>query len=242
LEAAFIVAGDFNKANLRTMLPKFYQHIDCTTCRANTLYHCYSNFSDAYKAIPQPPFCKSDHNAILLVPAYRQKLKQDVSESQFNSSDRGRMWQGLQEITDYKNSRVMLPDKLITFFARFEDNTVPPSRLANKYCPPFSFSMTVSKTFKRVYPRKDAGPDSIPSHVLRACSTQSVVPTWFKMSTIVPVPKKAKITELNDYRPVALTSVIMKCFERLVKDHITATLLATHFSLHTAPTGPQITQ
>jgi hypothetical protein len=41
------------------------------------------------------------------------------------------------------------------------------------------------------------------------------------MATMVPVPKKANITELNDYRPVALTSVIMKCFERLVKDHIT---------------------
>jgi hypothetical protein len=44
------------------------------------------------------------------------------------------------------------------------------------------------------------------------------------MFTIVPVPKKAKVTELNDYRPVALTSVNMKCFERLVKDHITSTL------------------
>ena len=40
----------------------------------------------------------------------------------------------------------------------------------------------------------------------------------------VPVPKKAKVTELNDYLPIALTFVIMKCFERLVKDHITSTL------------------
>ena len=47
------------------------------------------------------------------------------------------------------------------------------------------------------------------------------------MATIVPVPKKAKITELNDYRPVALPSVTMKYFERLVKDHITSTLPAT---------------
>ena len=39
------------------------------------------------------------------------------------------------------------------------------------------------------------------------------------MATIVPVSKKAEVTELNDYRPV-----IMKCFERLVKDHITSTL------------------
>ncbi|KAK3567676.1 hypothetical protein QTP86_020607, partial [Hemibagrus guttatus] len=35
-------------------------------------------------------------------------------------------------------------------------------------------------------------------------------------STIIPIPKKPKITGLNDYRPVALTSVIMKSFERLV--------------------------
>ena len=44
------------------------------------------------------------------------------------------------------------------------------------------------------------------------------------MSTIVPVPKKAKATELNDYRPIAITSVIMKCLERLFKVHITSTL------------------
>uniref|UniRef100_A0A8C8G2P0 Olfactomedin-like 3a n=1 Tax=Oncorhynchus tshawytscha TaxID=74940 RepID=A0A8C8G2P0_ONCTS len=50
-------------------------------------------------------------------------------------------------------------------------------------------------------------------------TSQSAVPTCFKMPTIVPVPKKAKVTELNDYRPIALTSVIMKCFERLVTEH-----------------------
>jgi hypothetical protein len=53
-----------------------------------------------------------------------------------------------------------------------------------------------------------------------------------------------KITELNDYCPVALTSVVMKCFERLVKDHISANLPATldPLQLHTAPTAPQMTQ
>ncbi|KAK3575492.1 hypothetical protein QTP86_027949, partial [Hemibagrus guttatus] len=42
------------------------------------------------------------------------------------------------------------------------------------------------------------------------------VPACFKRSTIIPLPKKLKITGLNDYRPVALTSVIMKSFERLL--------------------------
>ena len=31
-----------------------------------------------YKALPRPPFGKSDHNSILQIPAYKQKLKQEV--------------------------------------------------------------------------------------------------------------------------------------------------------------------
>jgi hypothetical protein len=50
--------------------------------------------------------------------------------------------------------------------------------------------------------------------------TQSVIPTCFKQTTIVPVPKNAKVARLNDYRPIALTSVAMKCFERLVMAEI----------------------
>jgi hypothetical protein len=51
------------------------------------------------------------------------------------------------------------------------------------------------------------------------------------MATIVPVPKQA---ELSDYRPVALTSVIMKRFERLESPPHTTRL--THYNFHTAPT------
>ncbi|KAI3369667.1 hypothetical protein L3Q82_024509 [Scortum barcoo] len=70
---------------------------------------------------------------------------------------------------------------------------------------------------------------------------QSVVPTCFKETIIVPVPKKTKILSLNDYRPVALTSTIMKCFERLVKSFITSSIPNSldplHFSLPTGPIG-----
>ena len=43
-----------------------------------TLYHLYSSHRDAYKALPHPPFGKSDHNSILLIPNCKQKLKQEV--------------------------------------------------------------------------------------------------------------------------------------------------------------------
>ena len=40
------------------------------------------------------------------------------------------------------------------------------------------------------------------------------------MTTIFPVPKNNDVTCLNDYRPIALKSIAMKCFERLVVAHI----------------------
>ena len=42
------------------------------------------------------------------------------------------------------------------------------------------------------------------------------IPHCFKKSTIIPVPKKSTASCLNDYRSVALTSVVMKTLERLV--------------------------
>jgi hypothetical protein len=65
------------------------------------------------------------------------------------------------------------------------------------------------------------------SDIFNHSLAQASIPTCFKMSTIIPVPKKEKVTELNDYRPVALTFIIMKCFERLVKDQITFSLPVT---------------
>ena len=55
-QAPFIVAGDFNNANLRTSLPKFFQHIDCAVRMCKTLDHWYS------KGIQSSPFGKSNHD------------------------------------------------------------------------------------------------------------------------------------------------------------------------------------
>ncbi|KAL0172225.1 hypothetical protein M9458_032536, partial [Cirrhinus mrigala] len=89
----------------------------------------------------------------------------------------------------------------------------------------------VCKVFRKQKIRKAKGPDSVSPACLKACAVQlssiftlilnrslelCIVPSCFKCSTIIPVPKKPKTTGLNDYRPVALTSVVMKSFERLV--------------------------
>ena len=47
-----------------------------------------------------------------------------------------------------------------------------------------------------------------------------IVPTIWKMSEIIPVPKTSFPKELNDLRPVTLTSIIMKCLEYVIKSHL----------------------
>ncbi|XP_036378778.1 uncharacterized protein LOC118773792 [Megalops cyprinoides] len=74
-DAVFIVAGDFNHCNLRTVLPKYFQHVKIPTQDQNTLDHVYSNIREAYKAAPCPHFGLSDHISLFLYPAYRQRLK-----------------------------------------------------------------------------------------------------------------------------------------------------------------------
>ncbi|TWW73566.1 hypothetical protein D4764_15G0009600 [Takifugu flavidus] len=71
------------------------------------------------------------------------------------------------------------------------------------------------EALSRINPRKAGSPDSIPGRVLRACAEQLA-----GITAIVPVPKHSKLMCLNDYRPVALTSIIMKCFEGLVLAHL----------------------
>ena len=54
---------------------------------------------------------------------------------------------------------------------------------------------------------------------------------------IIPVPKKRNITCLNDYRPVALTSVVMKVLERLVCRYLTYITLDPHQFAYRANRG-----
>ncbi len=76
--AAFGDTGNFNKANFRTIAPKYFQHITINTCGDRLLDQYYSPFRDGYKSLPCPPFGKSDHSSVMLLPAYRQKLKREA--------------------------------------------------------------------------------------------------------------------------------------------------------------------
>ncbi len=165
-----------------------------------------------------------------------------------DSRDTRSLWQGIQTITDYKpppqtcDSTIPLLNELNAFFARFEAQN---STTAQKTPPPPGDQMmtlsphSVRRSLSRINARKAPGPDNIPGRVLRHCAveltdvftdifnislSQAVVPTCFKATTIIPVPKKSSPSCFNDYRPVALTPILMKCFERLVMQHIKSVL------------------
>lgn len=84
----------------------------------------------------------------------------------------------------------------------------------------------VLRVLRQVNPCMTVGPDRVATRVLKACTeqlsevytdifnsslSQETVPRTFKSSVIVPVPKKPNTT--NDFRPVALAPVDMKCLK-----------------------------
>ncbi len=141
---------------------------------------------------------------------------------------------GLQAPPQTCDSTIPLLNELNAFFARFEAQN---STTAQKAPPPPSDQVmmlspdSVRRSLSRINARKAPGPDNIPGCVLRDCvveltdvftdifnisPSRAVVPTCFKATTIIPVPKKSSPSCFNDYRPVTLTPIITKCFERLV--------------------------
>ena len=87
----------------------------------------------------------------------------------------------------------------------------------------------------RLKQRKASGPDGTPPRLLKTCADElcqvlsyiynlslslGVVPTLWKTSCVVPVPKTPHAREPTHFRPVTLTSHLMKTMERLVLAHL----------------------
>jgi hypothetical protein len=142
------------------------------------------------------------------------------------------------------DERVAYADKLNEFYCRFERDDLESDLSAVIYDlqarakegrqsddDSVIEESAVLSLFKHLNIRKACGPDNVCGRILRFCAEQlsfvftrlfswsvkdCVVPSVWKNSTICPVPKNRSPSELNDYRPVALTSIAMKCFERII--------------------------
>ena len=104
--------------------------------------------------------------------------------------------------------------------------------------PPPVFTPTVDQVrlqLRQTRASKATGPDGISSRLLRDCADQLCqvvcyifdlslrmerVPAMWKTSCVVPVPKTLCPKEPNHFRPVALTSHLMKALERIILNHL----------------------
>lgn len=94
---------------------------------------------------------------------------------------------------------------------------------------------TVVRDLRGTRVNSSPGPDNVSGRDLRLGAEQlggvfpilfqrsmnaGTVPQLWKHSTVFPIPKKTTINTLNDPGPVALTSLVMKAMERVIKQHI----------------------
>ena len=96
-------------------------------------------------------------------------------------------------------------------------------------------SSQVKGFLKQIKPNKAPGPDGISGHILKHCSDSlsfplsilfnksyktSCIPGDWKNANVVPIHKKGEKNDVKNYRPVSLTSLVMKVFEKCIRDEI----------------------
>ena len=94
---------------------------------------------------------------------------------------------------------------------------------------------TVHKILANINSNKAQGPDKVHGKVLKTCAVSlayplSIIfntcfetgqlPLEWKTANIVPIFKKGSKSNVENYRPISLTSLIMKAFERIIRDEL----------------------
>ena len=73
--------------------------------------------------------------------------------------------------------------------------------------------------------------------IYNLCIEKNVFPTAFKRAKIIQLPKTKTIsTDLNDYRPISILSVLTKPLERHIHKHLTD-FLETHDLFYSFQSG-----
>ena len=177
--------------------------------------------------------------------AYKEKV-----EGLFRTNRTKDAWKGLKTLCGYnKKLAIPDPDNIDTyvndinsFFARFDthdfseecNNIITIIRERNDERVIISYE-DVLQSLKRVRCGKATGPDEVPARVIKHCAEQlapilqqlfqdsldqGTVPDVWKLSEIKPIAKVAFPMVYNDYRPIVLTSNIMKCFEYILRIYL----------------------
>ncbi|KAK0152203.1 hypothetical protein N1851_006436 [Merluccius polli] len=149
---------------------------------------------------------------------YKKKIEQKMQRNSIRE-----VWEAMKTITGSKRSNgtvdgdVVKANELNHFYNRFDVSTPA--------------APTVRGQLRGLRPGKAVGPDKVCPRLLKVCATElgeplqyvfnlslrlGKVPTMWKTSCLIPVPKKTHPSQLNDFRPVVLTSHMMKTMEQLL--------------------------
>lgn len=131
-------------------------------------------------------------------------------------------------------------DRLNNFYARFDKYDFSQEHLLRKNdllkCVDSEEPITISeeevlKSFNNICVKKASGPDKICAKVVKKCrnsllyifhkifnlsSSVFKMPLLWKIGEVIPVSKKPIPKVDNDLRPVTLTAILSKCFERIM--------------------------
>ena len=93
----------------------------------------------------------------------------------------------------------------------------------------------IRKFLAKINSNKACGPDAIHGKILKNCAVSlayplsllfrisyntGCIPREWKLAHVVPIHKKGPKENIENYRPISLTSLVMKTFERILKEEI----------------------
>ena len=93
----------------------------------------------------------------------------------------------------------------------------------------------IASLLKNLDPNKAQGPDGIHGNILKNCYSSlskplailfqlsyntGTIPNEWKQANVVPVHKKGSKACVENYRPISLTSIIMKTYERVIREKL----------------------
>ena len=103
------------------------------------------------------------------------------------------------------------------------------------HCNEYFSQPDVRNILRKIVPSKSPGPDAISGRILKNCASalsypltklfnmsyrQGQLPDDWKTANVVPIHKKGRKDDISNYRPISLTSLVMKVFEKCLHRQI----------------------